>query len=81
MGRRGIKEYRPGEALTLIALDREGKPLVCHSCGAAKVLRNPKRIAPGEAGRVTLHCDACSRNASYLSKTDQVAPERTPMKH
>ena len=81
MGRRGIKEYRPGEALTLIALDREGKPLVCPSCGAAKVLRTPKRIAPGEAGRVTLHCDACGRNASYLSKTEQTAPERTPMKH
>lgn len=81
MGRRGIKEYRPGEALSLIALDREGKTLVCPSCGAAKVLRTPKRAAPAEAGRVTLHCDACGRNASYLSKTDMPPPERTPVKH
>jgi hypothetical protein len=81
LGRRGIKEYRPGEALSLIALDREGKTLVCPSCGAAKVLRTPKRTAPAEAGRVTLHCDACGRNASYLSKTDMPPPERTPVKH
>lgn len=81
MGRRGIKEYRAGEALSLIAMDREGKSLVCPSCGAARVLRTPKRAArvdPGEAGRVTLHCDACGRNASYLSRTDLPPPERAP---
>ena len=80
MGRRGIKEYRAGEALTLIALDREGKALVCPSCGAARVCRTPKRgprSEPDEAGRVTLHCDACGRNASYLSRTDLPPPERT----
>ena len=79
MGRRGIKEYRAGEALSLIAMDREGKSLVCPSCGAARVLRTPKRAAraePAEGGRVTLHCDACGRNASYLPKTDLPPPER-----
>ena len=82
MGRRGIKEYRAGEALTLIALDREGKSLVCPSCGGAKVLRTPRRssrIDPSEAGRVTLHCDACGRNASYLSRSVLPLPERTPV--
>lgn len=82
MGRRGIKEYRAGEALTLIALDREGKSLVCPSCGAAKVLRIPKRPTrtdPSEAGRVTLHCDACGRVASYLSRSELLPPERAPV--
>jgi len=79
VGRRGIKEYRAGEALTLIALDREGKSLVCPSCGATKVARTPKRSAPAEAGRVTLQCDACGRHASYLSRTDLPPPERAPV--
>ena|SRR6478609_11423699 len=79
VGRRGIKEYRAGEALTLIALDREGKSLTCPSCGGTKVVRTPKRAAPAEAGRVTLHCDACGRHASYLSRTDFVPPERAPV--
>lgn len=82
MGRRGIKEYRAGEALTLIAQDREGKALVCPSCGAAKVARTPKRGGKGhdhEAGRISLHCDACGRNASYLARTDLPPPERTPV--
>jgi RNase P subunit RPR2 len=79
MGRRGIKEYRAGEALTLIALDREGKSLICPSCGAARVARIPKRsprVDPHESGRVTLHCDACGRNASYLSRSELPPPER-----
>ena len=82
VGRRGIKEYRAGEALTLIAQDREGKALVCPSCGAAKVARTPKRGGKGhdqEAGRISLHCDACGRNASYLARTEVVPPERTPV--
>ncbi len=82
VGRRGIKEYRAGEALTLIAQDREGKALVCPSCGAAKVARTPKRGGKGhdqEAGRISLHCDACGRNASYLARTDLPPPERTPV--
>ena len=37
VGRRGIKEYRAPEALILIAADRDQKPLVCPSCGAAEV--------------------------------------------
>ena len=81
VGRRGIKEYRAGEALTLIALDREGKSLVCPSCGAARVARIPKRsprVDPHESGRVTLHCDACGRNASYLSRSELPPPERAP---
>ena len=80
MGRRGIKEYRAGEALTLIALDREGKTLVCPSCGAAKVARTPKRPLRGhesEEGRISLHCDACGRNASYLARTELPSPERS----
>jgi hypothetical protein len=80
MGRRGIKEYRPGEALALIALDRDGKPLACPSCGAARVVRTPKRPpkgTPDDAGRITLHCEACGRHASYLARTDVVPPERT----
>ena len=71
MGRRGIKEYRAPEALILIAADRDHKPLVCPSCGAAEVQRTPIR-ALGEdpqGGRVTLHCNACSRSAVYIART------------
>ena len=71
MGRRGIKEYRAPEALILIAADRDQKPLVCPSCGAADVQRTPER-ASGEdlqGGRVTLHCNACSRTAAYIPRT------------
>ena len=70
MGRRGIKEYRAPEALILIAADRDQKPLVCPSCGAASVERIPARShddAPG--GKVTLHCTACSRTAAYIPRT------------
>src|SRR5687768_7087566 len=66
VGRRGIKEYRAPEALILIAADRDQKPLVCPSCGAASVERIPERIAMDDAqgGKVTLHCTACSRTAA-----------------
>lgn len=71
MGRRGIKEYRAPEALILIASDRDQKPLVCPSCGSSAVERTPERAssdddAPG--GRVTLHCSACSRTATYIPR-------------
>ncbi|MGB7213322.1 MAG: hypothetical protein WBC97_11935 [Gemmatimonadales bacterium] len=79
MGRRGIKEYRAGEALNLIAADRDGQALVCPSCGAAAIEREPRRPSKSktaDAGRVTLHCSACGRSAVYLSRPDRVAPER-----
>ena len=70
MGRRGIKEYRAPEALILIAADRDRKPLVCPSCNAATIIRTPDRAsledAPG--GRVTLHCPACGRTATYIPR-------------
>ena len=71
MGRRGIKEYRAPEALILIAADRDQKPLVCPSCGAAEVQRIPERASGEElqGGRVTLHCNACSRTAAYIPRT------------
>ena len=70
MGRRGIKEYRAPEALILIAADRDQKPLVCPSCGAAAVERIPERSSQDDApgGRVTLHCTACSRTAAYIPR-------------
>jgi hypothetical protein len=71
VGRRGIKEYRAPEALILIAADRDHKPLVCPSCGSAAVDRNPPRSLKGDdqpAGRVTLHCSACSRSAVYIDR-------------
>ena len=79
MGRRGVKEYRAGEALNLIAADRDGKALVCPSCGAAAIERSPRRSAKdpgGESGKVTLHCGACGRSAVYLARPDRVPPER-----
>ncbi len=71
MGRRGIKEYRAPEALILIAADRDQKPLVCPSCGAAEVERTPERVLGDElqGGRVTLHCNACGRTAAYIART------------
>ncbi|HXE58457.1 MAG TPA: hypothetical protein VNK43_10695 [Gemmatimonadales bacterium] len=76
MGRRGIKEYRPAEALVLIAADRDQRPLVCPTCGA-EVERNPKRLPDGTAppaGRVTLHCTGCSRSAIYLAAGPAQSP-------
>jgi hypothetical protein len=71
VGRRGIKEYRAPEALILIAADRDQKPLVCPSCGAAEVQRIPERALgeEGQGGRVTLHCNACGRTAAYIPRT------------
>ena len=76
MGRRGIKEYRPAEALTLIAADRDQKVLVCPTCNSTAVARTPKRTVPA-AGRITLHCTACGRSAVYLAKgaSNPVLPE------
>jgi hypothetical protein len=71
VGRRGIKEYRAPEALILIAADRDQKPLLCPSCGAASVERIPERSSQDDApgGKVTLHCTACSRTAAYIPRT------------
>ena len=75
MGRRGIKEYRAPEALILIAADRDQKPLVCPSCGAAEVQRTPERAIGDEhqGGRVTLHCNACGRTAAYITRAPSPA--------
>ena len=76
MGRRGIKEYRAPEALILIASDRDRKPLVCPSCGSADILRTPGRESRDPAGRITLHCAACGRNAVYIEPG--AGPTRSP---
>ncbi len=69
VGRRGVKEYRAPEALVLIAADREHRPLVCPSCGSDHVERHPPRTADNTpAGKVTLHCPDCSRNAVYIDR-------------
>ena len=73
MGRRGIKEYRAAEALTLIAADRDHQPLVCPSCGSNEIDRTPRRPPRGapDLGRITLHCSSCGRSAVYLAVVNQ----------
>lgn len=68
MGRRKIKEYRPSEALALIAADRDQQPLVCPVCGKGAISRIPKRpprSRSSRGGRIRLHCTACDRSAAY----------------
>jgi hypothetical protein len=74
VGRRGIKEYRAAEALVLISADRDRRPLVCPSCGAASVQREP-RNHDEPTGRVTLTCRSCGRVASYLVRASLSLPE------
>ena len=78
VGRRGIKEYRAPEALILIASDRDQQPLVCPSCNSPAVERFPERASADDApgGRVTLHCSACSRTATYIPRV--LDPESLP---
>ena len=83
VGRRGIKEYRAAEALTLIAADRDHKPLVCPSCGSADIDRVPQRsprMDTPDTGRITLHCQACGRSAVYLAVSGGTSPEAPPEK-
>ncbi|HKW40795.1 MAG TPA: hypothetical protein VJN39_06065 [Gemmatimonadales bacterium] len=71
MGRRGVKEYRAPEALSLIAADRQHVPLVCPSCATRSIVRVPRRRgdrAPLATERVTLTCQACGRHASYIQR-------------
>jgi len=77
VGRRGIKEYRPAEALTLIAADRDHKPLLCPSCGGAAIERRPRRGSQ-EGGRITLKCSACGRSAVYLAPGDAPPSPEAP---
>lgn len=83
MGRRGVKEYRAPEALILIAADRDQKPLVCPSCGSTAVERTPTRTAEElQGGRVTLHCNACSRTAAYIPRAvSSAALPEAPRQH
>ncbi|HTR20804.1 MAG TPA: hypothetical protein VMH88_08115 [Gemmatimonadales bacterium] len=71
MGRRGIKEYRPPEALALIAADREHEPLFCPSCRTRTIERVPRRrtrklVLDLSAERISLTCRSCGRHAFYV---------------
>ena len=71
MGRRGIKEYRAPEALTLVSLDREHAPLICPSCGTRSIQRVPRRrnsLLLTRSERITLTCQTCGRHASYIER-------------
>jgi hypothetical protein len=77
VGRRGIKEFRAPEALSLIAADRAHQPLVCPSCGTRTIHRVPRRRPPrpprpGDVltatERISLTCAECSRHASYIMR-------------
>ena len=75
MGRRGVKEYRAPEALSLIAADRAHQPLVCPSCGTRTIQRSPRRrggaFKPADLlvpERISLTCAACSRHAFYITR-------------
>jgi len=70
MGRRGIKEYKAGQALEVILADRNREPVKCPSCGHGRFERSPrKRLndTPGELYRqVRLTCRKCERSAAYM---------------
>ena len=70
MGRRGIKEYRPAEALQLILADRDQVDLGCPSCGHEIIERTPKRRLTGPRWgshrQVVLRCSECGRQAMYV---------------
>lgn len=70
MGRRGIKEYRPAEALELILADRDRETLKCPSCGHSSIERTPKRRLSGSRWsshrQVLLRCVKCGRQAAYI---------------
>ena len=74
MGRRGIKEYRPAEALVLLAADRDHKVLVCPSCNTPTIDRSPQ-LTDQSAGRVSMTCSKCGRSASYLLRASLATPE------
>ncbi|MGH7584860.1 MAG: hypothetical protein ACREMH_01300 [Gemmatimonadales bacterium] len=79
VGRRGVKEYRPAEALALISADRGHCDLICPSCASRQIERNPPRDTKGDhPGRVTLHCASCSRTANYLVPMQEPSTARRP---
>ena len=84
VGRRGIKEYRAPEALTLIAADRQHVPLVCPSCATRSIVRVPRRRG-GRAAlaleRVTLTCQTCGRHASYIERGPETPRDDTMDPH
>lgn len=81
MGRRGINEYKAGEALEVISADRNKESVSCPSCGHSQFDRSPrKRLTdtPGELYRqVRLTCRKCKRSAVYMPKNfvPMVEPE------
>jgi hypothetical protein len=90
VGRRGIKEYRAPEALTLVAADREHAPLVCPSCGTRSIQRVPRRRGVRGEGesevllrseRITLTCQTCGRHASYISRGPETPRDSTMDPH
>lgn len=87
MGRRGIKEYRAPEALTLVAADREHAPLVCPSCGTRSIQRVPRRRGARDgvlllrSERITLTCQTCGRHASYIERGPEPPRDNTMDPH
>lgn len=69
MTRRNQKEYRPDEALDLIASDRAETELSCPSCGSSAFTRDPaRRLDAPNPGRVTLSCVGCGRSVCYTDR-------------
>lgn len=88
MGRRGIKEYRAPEALTLVAADREHAPLVCPSCETRSIQRVPRRrgardgiLLMPRSERITLTCQSCGRHASYIARGPEPPRDSTMDPH
>jgi len=81
MARRGVKEYKPPQALELILADRDSLGLVCPCCGAKKIQRTPRRRlrhVPGDRYRhVRLTCTKCGRSAAYypMAVTQPAEPQ------
>ncbi len=75
MSKRQIKEFRPEEALSLIATDRDGGALACPCCGSPTVERTPprERDSHESPGRILLACGKCGRQAGYMTTVGPAA--------
>ncbi len=80
MSKRQVKEFRPEEALSLIAADRDGGDLACPCCGSDTVERNPprERDANESPGRIQLACGSCGRHAGYVTTAVRSAAAGPP---